>query len=141
MAPENKKIGHIGLSIFHNEKLWVRWIDVDGKKIPVPEIGGEYFRFEELPPLREGHRGGVGIVLAGLADGRSLGGIDLDGCLVDGGLLPWAQEIVEEVASYTEVSPSGTGVKIFFTLEEKARATKLYRKHVQWPKHSSQSKG
>jgi hypothetical protein len=141
MAPENEKVGHIGLSLFHNEKLWVRWIDLDGKKIPVPEIGGEYFRFDELPPLREGQRGGVGIVLAGLADGRSLGGIDLDGCLVDGVLLPWAQEIVDEVGSYTEVSPSGTGVKSFFTLEEKAKATRLYRKHVQWPKHSSQAKG
>ena len=30
-----------------------------------------------------------------------------------GELTPWAQEVVDDFASYTEVSPSGTGVKIF----------------------------
>ena len=130
--------GHIGLSIFNEEKLWINWLDIDGKKVPVPEVGGSYFRRNELPPRREGTRGGVGLVLEGMSDGRSIGGIDLDGCLVDGALLPWAKEIVEEIGSYCEVSPSGTGVKIFFIVEERARsAVKLFRKQVQWPKHGS----
>jgi hypothetical protein len=41
-------------------------------------------------------------------------GVDLDNCLVDGELLPWAAEIVERFpAAYIEVSPSGKGAKLF----------------------------
>lgn len=50
---------------------------------------------------------GVGIELD---DG--LVGIDLDGCARDEAIEPRAQEIVDAIGSYTEVSPSGTGVHI-----------------------------
>ena len=44
-------------------------------------------------------------------------GIDLDHCIVDGKLLPWAQEIVDQFhATYIEISPSGTGIRIFCLL-------------------------
>ncbi|WP_295043294.1 hypothetical protein [uncultured Paracoccus sp.] len=45
-----------------------------------------------------------------------LGRVDLDSCidLLTGQLEPWAAEVVARFASYAEVSPSGTGVKIFF---------------------------
>ncbi len=128
-----------GLDIFKNEKLWINWIDIDGKKFPIPEIGGVYYKFDELPPLEKGKKGGVGIVLESLADGSSLAGVDLDGCLVDGALTPWAEEIIEELGTYTEVSPSGTGVKAFFIMEA-SNKTKMYRKSVQWPKYMSQKK-
>src|SRR5208337_4316993 len=50
-----------------------------------------------------------------LGDGRAIGGIDLDTCrAVDGTLAPWAAEVVARIGSYTEVSPSGTGAKVFF---------------------------
>jgi AAA domain len=39
--------------------------------------------------------------------------IDLDNCVSDGLAEPWAQEIVNDLASYTEVSPSGKGLHIF----------------------------
>jgi hypothetical protein len=39
-------------------------------------------------------------------------GIDLDHCIEDGDLKPWAQEIVDRLDSYTEKSPSGDGVHI-----------------------------
>lgn len=59
--------------------------------------------------------GGVGIELGDLGDGRLLAGIDLDTCRDEAGeLAPWAAEVVERFASYAEVSPSGTGVKVFF---------------------------
>lgn len=47
-------------------------------------------------------------------------GVDLDKAIdpESGDLKPWAQRIVESLNSYTETSPSGTGVKIFL------RATK-----------------
>lgn len=46
-------------------------------------------------------------------------GIDLDHCIVDGKLLPWAQTIVDRfTATYIEVSPSGTGIRIFCLLPD-----------------------
>ncbi|MEM1107281.1 MAG: AAA family ATPase [Planctomycetota bacterium] len=52
---------------------------------------------------------GVGCVLAG--DG--IVGVDLDDCLVDGKPTPDAQEIIYRLDTYCEVSPSGTGVKLW----------------------------
>lgn len=52
---------------------------------------------------------GIGIHVA-----NGIAGIDLDHCMENGILLPWAQEIVDKFHStYIEVSPSGTGVRIF----------------------------
>jgi putative DNA primase/helicase len=52
-------------------------------------------------------------------------GIDLDGCVdpVTGVITPWAQEIVTALASYTEVTPSGTGLHVLVegTLPPKGR--------------------
>jgi len=41
-------------------------------------------------------------------------GIDLDGCRdpETGEIEPWAQEIIQDISSYTEISPSGTGLHI-----------------------------
>ena len=51
-----------------------------------------------------------------LGDGTSLGGIDLDTCrdIKTDRIDDWALDIIHEFDSYTEVSPSQTGVKIFF---------------------------
>lgn len=38
-------------------------------------------------------------------------GVDLDGCIADGEIGPWALNIVEKLGSYAEISPSGTGIK------------------------------
>ena len=56
---------------------------------------------------------GVGFVLKQEDD---IVGIDLDDCrcpAFDDVVLPWAKKIIEEVDSYTEVSPSGKGFRIF----------------------------
>ena len=65
-------------------------------------------------------KGGVGLILgthAGLE--VALGGIDLDTCrdTQTGKLEPWANDVLTAVASYAEVSPSGTGVKVFFAYD------------------------
>jgi predicted P-loop ATPase len=61
--------------------------------------------------------GGVGIML-GKHEGLVLAGLDLDTCLDEsGGMAPWAVEMVERFGSYAEVSPSNTGVKVFFTYD------------------------
>lgn len=53
---------------------------------------------------------GVGFVL-----GDGVVGVDLDDCIdpTTRLLKPWAKRFVDALGSYTEVSPSGTGVKVF----------------------------
>ena len=53
---------------------------------------------------------GVGFVL----NGDGLVCIDLDHCLTDGRLSPWAKDILDQAPdTYTEVSVSGTGLHLF----------------------------
>lgn len=40
-------------------------------------------------------------------------GIDLDDCIADGEVAPWAKTILLSLNSYSEVSPSGTGIKVW----------------------------
>jgi RecA-family ATPase len=63
-----------------------------------------------------GRMGGSGIGFVFTGDG--IAGLDLDGCRdpETGAIAPWAQRIIDDFASYTEVSPSGTGVKIYFLI-------------------------
>ncbi len=52
---------------------------------------------------------GIGIRVSG-----GIVGIDLDHCIEGDDLLPWAQEIVDHFnVTYIEISPSGTGIRIF----------------------------
>jgi len=54
---------------------------------------------------------GIGIVLTGE---DSLVGVDLDDCIDDAGVIaPWVQDIIAELDSYTERSPSGRGLRLF----------------------------
>jgi len=55
---------------------------------------------------------GVGFVLTDITD---VVGIDLDNCVKDGVIAPWALEIIDAVSSYTERSPSGNGIRILAT--------------------------
>jgi hypothetical protein len=67
------------------------------------------------PQIINGLGGGIGIVLGDLGDGFGLGGIDLDSCRhEDGAIDPWAIEVIQHFKSYTEISPSQTGGKIYF---------------------------
>lgn len=54
---------------------------------------------------------GIGIMLSG---NDPFTGIDLDGVRdpVTGKIVKWAQDIIDQLASYTEISPSGTGIHI-----------------------------
>src|SRR5579884_851947 len=45
--------------------------------------------------------------------GQGLVGIDLDKCIVDGTPGRWAKEVIARLDSYTEYSPSGTGIHIW----------------------------
>lgn len=58
---------------------------------------------------------GVGFVIHGVAIEQQLVGFDLDGCRnpATGELKPWAQKLVDLLDSYTEITPSKTGVRIW----------------------------
>jgi len=111
---------------------WVCWkyVERDGKptKCPVNARSGEladstapdtWASFEQAIAAAQSndHLAGVGYVFA--ADDPYCG-IDLDKCIdpTTGEIKPWGQRIISDVASYTEVSPSGTGVKIFIMAEK-----------------------
>jgi hypothetical protein len=53
--------------------------------------------------------------MLGPSAGMCIIGVDLDSCRAPqtGDIAPWAAQVIERLASYCEVSPSKTGVKIF----------------------------
>lgn len=78
-----------------------------------PSNPADFCSFDEaLAAYNSGGFDGIGI---GCFD--KVGMADLDGCVHDGKLDEWAQEIVDELDSYTELSPSGTGLHIFFLIK------------------------
>jgi putative DNA primase/helicase len=70
---------------------------------------------------------GLGFVFSADDD---LAGIDLDDCIQNNAIDDWAAEIVATMASYSEVSPSGTGIKIWvhsdITSGVKTRQVEIY---------------
>jgi hypothetical protein len=68
--------------------------------------------------LVNGLGGGVGFELGDLGHDHHVAGLDLDSCLdEEGRLAEWAAAILDAAPSYAEISPSGTGIKIFFYVE------------------------
>jgi hypothetical protein len=66
---------------------------------------------QAVTAMRRYRLDGIGIVLTGE---DSLVGVDLDGCVDDAGVVaPWARDIIAELDSYTERSPSGHGLRLF----------------------------
>ena len=64
-------------------------------------------------PTRYGKGGGCGVAgHLGFMLGEGYAGIDLDHVVTDGVIVPWAAQVVAEVGSYAEYSPSGTGLHI-----------------------------
>jgi putative DNA primase/helicase len=61
---------------------------------------------------------GIGIKLGALGDKTHLLGLDLDNCLDDRGEIndPIVRKIVAKFRSYAEISPSGNGLKVVFTM-------------------------
>jgi hypothetical protein len=71
---------------------------------------------------------GVGIVLGDIG-GVHVGGVDLDACRDPdtGDITPWAQEVIDRLGCYTEISPSETGVKVFFQVPDAPAIMKLLK--------------
>lgn len=132
-------------------RRWVRWRREtrDGKptKVPYSVVTGEraavtraedWSSFEAA--VRDGrslwHGGvgfdgvgfdGVGFVFVG---GDGFCGVDLDECIGENGVITdGARAIIDRFASYTEISPSGRGVKIFIRAT-KPQATRCKARNV-----------
>ncbi|MFO1118322.1 MAG: DUF3987 domain-containing protein [Beijerinckiaceae bacterium] len=108
--------------------LWTYWRDKNGtlKKPPVDVVTGRHCsgtdraNWMSWAEAQEAARKSGGKWGVGFALGAGWSGIDLDDCIVeiDGKqrLAEWSERIVKpngEIQSYAEISPSGTGVKIF----------------------------
>jgi len=81
----------------------------DGKKIDAHDPT-EWMTFSQA--VQAYHRGGFDGIGLSLNAMEALAGVDLDHCVKDGKIEPWALEIVEELGSYVEISPSGGGLRI-----------------------------
>ncbi len=102
---------------------WVNWhiVERDGRPTKVPFTPGgreaksnDPTTWSTLQAATTGYQRGVFSGVGFVLGGRFVG-IDLDHCrdANTGELQLWAQKIIDEIDSYTEVSPSGTGVHIF----------------------------
>ena len=102
--------------------LW-RWEEREGKWTKPPfQPHGAYANSGDprtwvsfsraVDASNEGGFSGVGIVLTKEDD---LVGVDLDHCLdpTSGEMDSWAKHIVDHLDSYTEITPTGTGLRIF----------------------------
>ena len=74
------------------------------------------------------HADGYGVVLNPIKGVGVLCGIDLDSCRDPNTseTTPWAQAVIDRFATYSEVSPSGTGVKLFFTVDAATAVDMLF---------------
>jgi hypothetical protein len=60
--------------------------------------------------------GGIGYELGDLGNDLFIAGVDLDSCLNGDRLADWAAVVLAAIPTYGEISPSGTGLKLFFHL-------------------------
>lgn len=84
-------------------------IDGKGASSTNPEHWTTYQQAMAKLVLSSGYEG-VGFVLGG-----GFSGVDFDDCRdpETGELAPWARDVIDDLGSYAEVSPSKTGVKVF----------------------------
>ena len=101
-------------------KQWVCWDLTTGRKTPICPYGGPASSTKSstwgtytdaLEACELNGYDGIGFVFS---DSDHYCGVDIDDCIGDDGYVTSeAQDIIDELNSYTEISPSGTGVKIF----------------------------
>lgn len=125
---------------------WVCWkLEQRGGKPTKPpyRVGGRHMAKSTDPStwdtfdacwtsaFAQGETTGIGIVLDGSDD---LLAADLDHCVYESGeIMPWAKVVVRMLDSYTERSPSGMGLRIFFrgAMAEKGRKIKFRDGHLE----------
>ena len=109
-------------------QCWLLWKSIDGGKIPyyisgkrrqgvldTPKDRKELVNLARAIHAYRARKGYAGLAIALGPYGKLVvSGIDLDNCLGgDGQPTTTAQRVIKAAKSYTEISPSGKGVKIF----------------------------
>jgi len=107
-VPLNPKNDHNASST--NSKTWGTYGEAIANSDKIGIMLGEVKRGVQM--TIKDKKGDVIVQFPGL----SLCGIDLDGCFENGKMIAEAQEVVDRFKRYTEVSPSGKGVHILFTI-------------------------
>jgi len=124
MEDQNKRI-NILVSAFGKEKLWINWQleEKEGKLDKIPKMSNghgnakpndpsTWSTFADVDAVRN-RFSGIGIML-----NDKLLGIDLDHCIVDGEVSAQVATFIERARTYTEISPSGTGLHVYLPLTE-----------------------
>lgn len=116
--------------------IWCVWNLEKGGKIPYnPRTGykAQSNNLESFTSFKtasksvyDGRYNGVGI---GIFYGISA--IDIDHCMNDGVLSDMATDIIQRMNSYTEISPSGNGIRIIFNAPDLQYNKELYYIHNQ----------
>lgn len=121
--------------VMKEKALWCTWkLDEDRGKIPYNPKTGECAKSNDpstfadfdraVTAFQSGEYAGMGI---GIFNGFSA--IDIDHCIDDGQLSDMAKDIIERMDSYTEISPSGKGIRIIFTVDDFTYNKDLYYIH------------
>lgn len=122
-------ISSIPLELRNTARWLVWWYKFDGykkdtgepkwRKVPAtaenrwasPVDPANWTSFDDAYDLfLTGDYDGIGFAFS---DDDDLVGIDIDDCITNGKLSAAAQEVLDRIEGYAEVSPSGTGIKIF----------------------------
>lgn len=108
-------------------RRWVAWRPEHGRsKVPIDPKTDRRAKSNDAATWGSrsqakaiGRSSGLGVMLGDLGNGEALAGVDLDTCRdVDTGVFTdWAQRVIDRLDSYTEISPSGSGAKVFFTID------------------------
>jgi putative DNA primase/helicase len=117
-----------------NERRWHVWRFDERKngklaKVPYNKTSmvrandpSTWMSYDDAVRLKEaGTFEGLGIQLGQIGHDLHLVGLDLDTCrsTASGEIAGWAVAILEAIPSYAEISPSGTGLKVFFFISKK----------------------
>jgi putative DNA primase/helicase len=135
----------VQLRDLYDKNIWVVWKEVlvDGtlkKNLYSPHTGRQAKsndpktwgnREQALQRKKSGDFKGIGLML-----GKGIAGIDLDTCRdKETGIIDeWASEIIRRFNTYAEISPSGTGAKLFFLSDAPMRIPKFTRGTGKHPK-------
>lgn len=93
-----------------NGKKWTKPpYNVDGVKIDAGCLDNWTDFSTALQAYQKSGFDGIGFSLDAMPD---LAGVDLDHCVKGGAIEPWAQDIIDQLKGYAEISPSGEGVRI-----------------------------
>ena len=104
-------------------RAWVLWnVNPDKPKMPYSPVNGQpakaddattWGSYAEAVRVAGGKGYGLGFEFG---EPSGIAGIDVDHCVKDGKLSGMAEDIVNTMDSYTEFSPSGEGLHIYFRL-------------------------